>query len=150
MEKGHTRSYSLIYLLERTLRQTRMSLQAAFNKADLKISVDQWIVLSQVAKTLNQNQKIIAKCVAKDPASITRIVLLLENRKLIKRTVDKKDKRNLLVNVSPIGEKLLNACTTEVELFKKNAVKSLAQDDLNNLKTMLDNLFQNCGGGEKD
>lgn len=150
MEKGHTRSYSLIYLLERTLRLTRMSLQAAFNKADLKISVDQWIVLSQVAKTLDQNQKIIAKCVAKDPASITRIVLLLENRKLIKRTVDKKDKRNLLVNVSPIGEKLLNACTTEVELFKKNAVKSLAQDDLNNLKIMLDNLFQNCGGGEKD
>ena len=141
MEKGHTRSYSLIYLLERTLRQTRMSLQAAFNKADLKISVDQWIVLTQVAKTLDQNQNVIAKCVAKDPASITRIVLLLENRKLIKRTVDKKDKRNVLVNVSTIGEKLLNACATEVDLFKKNAVKSLAQDDLNNLKTMIDNLF---------
>ncbi len=150
MEKGHTRSYSLIYLLERTLRQTRMSLQAAFNKADLKISVDQWIVLTQVAKTLDQNQNVIAKCVAKDPASITRIVLLLENRKLIKRTVDKKDKRNVLVNVSPIGEKLLNACATEVDLFKKNAVKSLAQDDLNNLKTMLDNLFENCGGKEKE
>lgn len=150
MEKGHTRSYSLIYLLERTLRQTRMSLQAAFNKADLKISVDQWIVLTQVAKTLDQNQNVIAKCVAKDPASITRIVLLLENRKLIKRTVDKKDKRNVLVNVSPIGEKLLNSCAIEVDLFKKNAVKSLAQDDLNNLKTMLDNLFENCGGGEKD
>ncbi len=150
MEKGHTRSYSLIYLLERTLRQTRMSLQAAFNKADLKISVDQWIVLTQVAKTLDQNQNVIAKCVAKDPASITRIVLLLENRKLIKRTVNKKDKRNVLVNVSTIGEKLLNACATEVDLFKKNAVKSLAQDDLNNLKTMLDNLFENCGGKEKE
>lgn len=146
MEKKHARSYSLVYLLERTLRQTRMLLQAAFDEGNLKISVDQWIVLSQIAKSSTQNQRQIAEMVAKDPASITRILELLENQKLVKRIADKKDLRSSIVTITPAGKKMLNSCNEKVSKFKKTAGKGLSQDDLNHLKTILDNLFENSGG----
>ncbi|HET6990789.1 MAG TPA: MarR family transcriptional regulator, partial [Bacteroidia bacterium] len=119
MEKKHARSYSLVYLLERTLRQTRMLLQSAFDEGDLKISVDQWIVLSQIAKSAAQNQRQIAEMVAKDPASITRILELLENQKLVKRVADKKDGRSSIVTITPAGKKMLISCDEKVVRFRK-------------------------------
>lgn len=146
MKKKHARSNSLVYLLERTLRQTRMLLQKAFDEGKLKISVDQWIVLSQIAQKTNQYQRQIAEMVAKDPASITRILDLLEKQKLVKRNTDKDDLRNSIVSITPSGKKMLKACSDKVVRFKKVAGKGLSQDDLNNLKTVLDKLFENSGG----
>ncbi len=146
MEKKHSRSNSLVYLLERTLRQTRMLLQKAFDEGKLKISVDQWIVLSQVSQKTNQNQRQIAEMVAKDPASITRILDLLEKQKLVKRSADKRDLRNSIISITTAGEKMLKSCSDKVVRFKKVAGKGLSQDDLNHLKTILDNLFENSGG----
>jgi MarR family transcriptional regulator for hemolysin len=146
MKKDHARSYSLVYLLERTLRQTKILLQSAFDESGLKISVDQWIVLTQVQKIPGQNQKQVAEMVAKDPSSITRILELLENQKLVKRIADKNDQRSLLVSITPSGKKVLQSCEEKVVQFRKIAGKGLSQDDLNHLKTILDNLFENSGG----
>ncbi|MCX6312282.1 MAG: MarR family winged helix-turn-helix transcriptional regulator [Bacteroidetes bacterium] len=146
MEKKHSRSNSLVYLLERTLRQTRMLLQNLFDEGKLKITVDQWIVLSQVGQSAKQNQRQIAAMVAKDPASITRILDLLEHQKLVKRIADKGDLRNSFVMITAAGKNMLKSCNEKVIRFKKVAGKGLSQDDLNHLKTILDNLFENSGG----
>jgi DNA-binding MarR family transcriptional regulator len=146
MKKTTSRSTSIIYLIERTLRQTRMLLQHAFDEGKLKISVDQWIVLSQIAQGVGQNQRNIAEMTAKDPASITRILELLEKQKLVKRVADKKDLRSSIVAVTPAGKKMLKSCGKKVERFKKVAGKGISQNELNNLKGSLDKLFENSGG----
>ena len=146
MKKTNPRSSSIIYLIERTLRQTRMLLQRAFDEGHLSISVDQWIVLNQISIKSAQNQRSIAEMTAKDPASITRILELLEKQKLVKRIADKQDMRSSLVEITPAGKKVLSSCGKKVESFRKVAKKGITQNELNCLKGSLDKLFENSGG----
>ena len=146
MKKMHSRSHSIIYLLERTLRQTRLLLQHSFDEGKLKISVDQWIVLAQISQGAAQNQRQISEMTAKDPASITRILELLEKQKLIKRIADKNDKRSSIVAITPNGKKMLSDCTKKVARFKTVAGKGISQNELNDIQVTLDKLFENSGG----
>lgn len=146
MKKTHARSNSIIYLIERTLRQTRMLLQHAFDESNLKISVDQWIVLTQISQGDGQNQRHVADMTAKDPASITRILELLEKQKLVKRISDKTDKRSSLVAVTPTGKKMLANCAKKVDGFKRVAGKGISTKEFNDLKVTLDKLYENSGG----
>lgn len=146
MEKKHSRSNSLVYLLERTHRQAKLSLQREFDAAGLKISVDQWIVLARIAERPNQNHKQLADSTAKDPASITRILSLLIKQKLAKKSPDKKDSRSLLVEITPAGKTMLAGCAKQTEAFRKTAGKGLTQEDLNHLRKLLDMLYENSGG----
>lgn len=146
MEKKHSRSNSLVYLLERTHRQAKQLLQREFDASELNISVDQWIVLARVAERPGQNHKQLADSTAKDPASITRIISLLLKQKLVKKTPDKKDQRSSLLNITPAGKSVLSGCTKKAETFRKSAGKGLSQEDLNQLRKLLDTLYENSGG----
>lgn len=146
MEKKHSRSNSLVYLLERTHRQAKQLLQREFDASELNISVDQWIVLARVAERPGQNHKQLADSTAKDPASITRIISLLLKQKLVKKTPDKKDQRSSLLNITPAGKSILSGCTKKAETFRKSAGKGLSQEDLNQLRKLLDTLYENSGG----
>jgi DNA-binding MarR family transcriptional regulator len=146
MEKKHSRSNSLVYLLERTQRQAKQLLQREFDSAGLKISVDQWIVLARIAERPNQNHKQLADSTAKDPASITRILSLLIKQKLAKKSPDKKDQRSLLVEITPAGKNILSGCAKKTDAFRKTASKGLSQEDLNHLRKLLDTLYENSGG----
>ncbi|MEO5643805.1 MAG: MarR family transcriptional regulator [Bacteroidia bacterium] len=146
MEKKHSRSNSLVYLLERTQRQAKQLLQREFDSDKLNISVDQWIVLARIAERPGQNHKQLADSTAKDPASITRILALLLQQKFVKKTPDKKDKRSLLVDITPSGKIILTGCEKKTESFRKTAGKGLSQEDLNQLKKLLDMLYENSGG----
>ncbi len=146
MTKKHNRSNSLVYLLERTLRQARHALQGEFKKENLRISIDQWLILQEVAIAPGSNQQQLARSCAKDPASVTRILALLQKKKWITRAPGKTDKRTLAVSITPPGKKTLHDCARCVERFRKTAGKGLEQSELNLLKAVLDKLFENSGG----
>ena len=140
------RSNSLVYLLERTLRQTKFSLQQLLDKHANGISVDHWIVLQQIGADNGQNLAKIAASTAKDPASITRITRHLAEMKLVARTRQKNDQRNFYVTVTPAGKKMLRDCEKAISKFRTIAGKGLTQEELNHQKKILDKLFENCGG----
>lgn len=146
MKQKHARSNSFVYLLERTLRQSRTLLQREFNATGAGISIDQWLVLQQIAAEQGQSLGQIALMTAKDPAAVTRIVSLMARKKLVTKMTAKNDKRVIHVSITPSGKKALSGCTKGVEHFKKTAAKGLSQDELNLQKKVLDRLFENCGG----
>ena len=51
-----------------------------------------------------------------------------------------------LVTATAAGKKVVSQCAAAVERFRKKASKGLTQEDLNLQKTVLDKLFENCGG----
>lgn len=146
MKQKHARSNSFVYLLERTLRQSRTLLQREFNATGAGISIDQWLVLQQIAAEQGQSLGQIALMTAKDPAAVTRIVSLMARKKLVTKIIAKNDKRVIHVSITPSGKKALNGCKKGVEHFKKTAAKGLSQEELNLQKKVLDRLFENCGG----
>ncbi|MBI3511217.1 MAG: MarR family transcriptional regulator [Bacteroidetes bacterium] len=142
----HARSSSLLYLLERTLRQARGSLQGSFREKKLDISVDQWIILSFIAEHDAPSQRMIAQGTAKDPASVTRIVDILEKKKFAQRSEVKSDKRQFRIMITPSGKKMITQCRICLEKFRKKSGKGIVQAELNDQGKILDRIYFNCGG----
>jgi DNA-binding MarR family transcriptional regulator len=140
------RSGSVVFLLDRTLRQLRFSLQQHFNEGKVNLSVDQWIVLNEAMASGMISQKALADKVSKDPASVTRIVHDLVKAKLITRTASEKDQRVSLLKVTPQGKKELSKSEHAVQQYRKAALKGISKEELGPVKTLLDKLFENTGG----
>lgn len=140
------RSGSVVFLLDRTLRQLRFSLQQHFAEGKVNLSVDQWIVLNEAWASGMISQKALADKVSKDPASVTRIVHDLVKSKLIQRVESEKDQRVSLLKVTASGKKELSKSEQAVQHYRKAALKGISKEELGPVKTLLDKLFENTGG----
>lgn len=140
------RSGSVVFLLDRTLRQLRFSLQQHFTEGKVNLSVDQWIVLNEAMASGMISQKALADKVSKDPASVTRIVHDLVKAKLIQRVESEKDQRVSLLKVTANGKKELSKSEQAVQHYRKAALKGISKEELGPVKTLLDKLFENTGG----
>jgi MarR family transcriptional regulator, transcriptional regulator for hemolysin len=140
----HARSNSLIWLLERTLRHLRHSMQTELNASGLKVTVDQWLLLQQIANDPECNQEELANETAKDPASITRSIVLLRKKRLIQRKQDRNDKRMYRLLLTDKGKKTLKIGNLAIENFRKKATKGVSREELNLQRIVLDKLSDNC------
>jgi MarR family transcriptional regulator, transcriptional regulator for hemolysin len=143
---SNNRSGSVVFLLDRTLRQLRSSLQQHFNERDIQLSVDQWIVLNEAENSGLISQKALADRVAKDPASVTRIVHGLEKNKLIVRVKNENDQRMALLKVTAQGKREVAKSLAAVQAYRKAALKGISKEELGPVKIVLDKLFENTGG----
>lgn len=143
---SNQRSGSVVFLLDRTLRQLRHALQQHFNAHDVKLSVDQWIVLNEAVNAGMISQKTLADRIAKDPASVTRIVHDLEKSKLIARVKHESDQRIALLKVTQAGRKEITRSQLAVKAYRNTALKGISKEELVPVKALLDKLFENTGG----
>ena len=143
---SNQRSGSVVFLLDRTLRQLRHSLQQHFQEKGVKLSVDQWIVLNEANNSGMVSQKVLSDRVAKDPASITRIVHDLEKNKLISRVKSDEDNRVALLKITALGRKEISRSQSAVNAYRMAVLKGISKDELNPVKSLLDKLFENAGG----
>ncbi|HLG02679.1 MAG TPA: MarR family transcriptional regulator [Bacteroidia bacterium] len=146
MRTRHSRSNSILYLLERTLRQSRGYLQQTFKRSGSPVSVDQWLILQQIKRTPAISLQEVAAATAKDPASVTRMIAQLEKKKLVKRKTNPADRRGQNLFISTNGEKALQKCAVGLAQYQKAVGKGISQDELNLLKKVLDKLYENSGG----
>jgi DNA-binding MarR family transcriptional regulator len=135
-------------MLERTVRQFRLDLQQFLNAVGADITVEQWMLLSEISLHSGIGNLDLAKRLAKDPAAVSRSCELLVEKKLIKTQDHKTDSRKKMILITPKGQQLLNKCEKEVERFRKNVTKGISQDELNQVASTLDKLFYNSGGVE--
>jgi DNA-binding MarR family transcriptional regulator len=135
-------------MLERTVRQFRLDLQQFLNAVVADITVEQWMLLSEISLHSGIGNLDLAKRLAKDPAAVSRSCELLVEKKLIKTQDHKTDSRKKMILITPKGQQLLNKCEKEVERFRKNVTKGISQDELNQVASTLDKLFYNSGGVE--
>jgi len=143
---SNQRSGSVVFLLDRTLRQLRFSLQAHFQEKKVKLTVDQWIVLNETLNAGEVSHKTLADRAAKDPASVTRIVHGLEKLKFIARIPSVKDQRIMLLKVTAAGKRELAKSEDAVQAYRKAALKGVSKEELVPVKNLLDKLFENTGG----
>ena len=67
----------IFYHLDKGIRTYRQFAQKQLKKAELDLTIDQWLVLKAINDNRNLSQKDIAATVLKDEASVTRIIELL-------------------------------------------------------------------------
>lgn len=108
------------------------------------ITLEQWVVLSTLAEQENINQKTLSVKSGKDPASLLRILDILERKSLIKRGLDKLDRRAFLLQITPQGKNLSEKVAPFIEEKFKGITSGIANSEIlvfqQALKKMDDNL----------
>lgn len=84
----------LMFTLEKTIRNVKESFNREFYKQNFGITFDKWLVLEQIFKKQGINQRVIAKSVVKEPATVCRMIKALEKEGVILKINDVKNKRS--------------------------------------------------------
>ena len=134
----------LFYTLEKSIKVYRKFAQNQILKQGYDITIDQWLVL----KTLQENEQLpqnqIAELVFKDYASITRIIELLVQKQYIHRKMNVMDRRKFELEITEKGNKMIEDIYPIVMENRKQALSGLGDDEVKQLKELLEKLIINC------
>ncbi len=131
------------YLLERTVRQFRKYSQALFTEHNIYISGDQWVILKRISEREGINQKEIADQTYKDPASVTRMLDLLEKQQLVKRVAVENDRRTYALFLTEQGKELVTRIKPLATKARQKGLEGFNTDDHERLKLLLNKIYEN-------
>lgn len=137
------------FLLERTSKKLKQTLQRNFNEIGAIITVDQWVIMYELFKhgLLSQNQ--IGENTYKDAPTVTRIIDLLAKKNLVKRKMSKEDRRKYFIELTKKGNETIESLLPHVVEFRKRGWEGLNKDDLQALNVIVDKIFHNMSDSEE-
>ena len=106
--------------------------------AKLNLSRSQWRILVLLEQHQSLTAKQICELTNMEKVMVSRAVKELEERKLIKRKVNKSDKRSLFLDLTAKGKKSIEKLMPEVSDWQKDLKKKLGARNYNQLVSMLD------------
>jgi len=134
----------LFYTLEKSIKVYRKYAQSQITNKGFDITIDQWLILKTLEenKQLSQNQ--IAEIVFKDVASLTRILELLVQKKLVKRKISTTDRRKFELEITAKGNLMIKNIYPIIIDNRKQALKDFNKENITLLKSLLDKIISNC------
>ncbi|MEI0736890.1 MarR family transcriptional regulator [Paenibacillus sp. JTLBN-2024] len=116
-------------MVSRTSRALIRYLTAHFKEDD--ITPEQWTVLKRLGEEDGITQKELALVTDKDQATLTKILDLLERKKLVRRGKNKEDRRSFLIFITDEGRELRERLFFYVNrLFAEEVVAGIPENDL--------------------
>lgn len=112
----------------------------------INITPEQYLVLDILWEKQSLSQQNIADIIEKDKNSVTKIIDSLEKKSLVKRVVDKNDRR---INKIELTEEAfaLEKITTDVAInFMNDTVKGVDSQDLDNFVKVMHQIKNNLEG----
>ncbi|MCE7995952.1 MAG: MarR family transcriptional regulator [Roseivirga sp.] len=131
------------FLLERTFRITKLSFIKVFNKLQIDVTPDQWVLLDTLNSKGELTQKEISALSFKDAATISRIIDKLEKKELVTRRSEQKDKRKTTIKLTGKGSKTVDTCQGEIDKLRKHSWQNLTEDDYENFQRIMNQVFDN-------
>lgn len=134
---------SLGFLLVRTALRLRLLGNTLLQEAGEDITVDQWGILNLLWEADGQTPVELARRADKDKPNVTRLLKILEDKKLVVRQPDAKDRRSHRIHLTDAGaalkDKLLDLGVTCME----QACLGLTRQEVATLKLLLNRVYAN-------
>ena len=112
----------------------------------INITPEQFLVLDILWKEQSFSQQNIADIIQKDKNSVTKIIDSLEKKNLVRRVVDKNDRRINKIELTDDGS-ALEKVTTEVAInFMNDAIKDIDKQELDIFVNVMRKLKNNLEG----
>ena len=125
---------SIYYQLEQTAKYCRYLGMQLFQKLNLPINLDEFVVLDTLLGHEGICQRDLAKILLKDRSNVTRILNLLEEKGLIYREMSQKSNR--MVKVSYLTDKGQELIDKYADILKNDLNTFLSQFDQQKLLIM--------------
>lgn len=141
MDIQNVNAYS--FLLDRTSKRVKQYAQQQFKTQNFGITVDQWIVLKKLNEVQSCSQSDLAELIAKDAPTLTRIIDILVEKKLLERKIDTEDRRKFVVSLTSVGLLKVHELSPKIELIREQGWKNMTQDDFDHFKKILEKIYNN-------
>lgn len=133
----------LFFHIEKMMRSVKDHTLKVFREHQFPVTKDQWVILKRVSDEEASTQKDIADSTFKDPAALTRILDLLEQKKLVKRQSSPSDRRTFEISLTVEGRRLVNKMIPVVQEIRSKAMKGISKQEEEKVKEVMLKMQQN-------
>lgn len=133
------------FLLDRTARRVKQYAQNKFKEGEFDVTVDQWLILKNLAENEVLSQTALASLVFKDHPTLTRIVDILCKKGYIERVPHPRDRRSFQLHLTREGEQKVSSLRPQVAQIREKAWNNLDQRDFEEFKRILNTIYSNLG-----
>ncbi len=134
---------SIVFMVAKSYRLLNKVLDSRFDQTVHNVTPEQWPILNCLWIENGLNQQSIADYCDKNKASITFLLDRLEKKKMIIRKVDKRDKRNKMIHLTPRGKKIQDELLVIASNTFDIALNGITMEDLNTCRCVLNKLIDN-------
>lgn len=132
-----------VFLLERTTRQFRKYAKQELKRHNIYISGEQWVALKTIYDNNGINQRELAESTYKDPASITRILDILEKQHYVKRESIDGNRRTHSLSVTSEGGNFVKKVIPYAKKIRAKGLTNISDKDLETLNDLLNKIYNN-------
>lgn len=135
---------TVFYSIERAIKAYRKFAQRNLSKHLEGLTIDQGMVLVLLDQHPDISQKEMAELVFRDNASLTRMINLMVQKGYLKRSINEQDRRRFILAITSKGRKAIEQSPPIVAENRRKALEGLSEEEINQLKTLLNKITQNC------
>jgi len=130
----------LFLKMELNSKKIRERFNAILKKNDAGVTFDQWMILKEIIIHQGANQKMIAENLAKEVASVSRILSKLTAQNLVIKKSNSNNMREFKLYISPDGYELMDRLDNTIEKEFKRIFSGIYEQELNLMKGLLDRI----------
>ncbi len=125
------------YLLGRAARTLGAHINRRFDAIGIEITCEQWSILISLWQKDGQTQQELASQTCKDKTSMTRLIDTMERHGLVKRTANKKDRRQKCIVLTAKGRQAYGRVVEEMQKSLGQVEKQVSAKDMAACKRVL-------------
>ncbi len=129
--------------LEKVAKQIKKRKNASLKAAGLNMTSDQWVLLKNIQEAEGISQIDLARRCHKEPASVTRILDILEKRRWVERKHRSGNRRKYNLYATPRGLNLIAQVLPISLEIQEQGKKGLSDIELQSLSQMLGKISLN-------
>ena len=110
---------------------------------DIQLTIDQWMLIKSINDHEELSQVQLAKLTAKDPASIKRILDILEDKEYVFRTKSDSNQRIHVLSLTEKGQDIVHKMFPVNIDFEAKGVENISVEEMESFNTVLSKLKEN-------
>lgn len=130
-------------VIDKTIKQIKANYQKKFRELGVNITTEQWMIIDCLAAKNIQTQTELAENSFKNKPTVSRILNLLEKKKLIERIAVKADRRKFHIHLTLAGKHTHKKILPEVAALRLKGWQGLNDEDYQDFERILNIIFKN-------
>ena len=131
------------YLINIAAQRLKYELHQTFQERGYDVTPEQWVVLNRLWEQDGLSQVELGERTFKDKPSTTRILNLLEKKRLVVRRPDENDGRVLRVYLTKSGWEIKEKLVSCAEAVLQKGSRDLTKEEITQFKLLLNKLLRN-------
>lgn len=111
--------------------------------SQFSLSIPEWKLLGQAYEHQNIHLSTLANFLDYDPPMVTKLVKILEKKKLLERRPSEHDERAKVIVINKAGEKLIETVDPQIKLLMRGLLSGITTEQLNNYIFVLQTIVKN-------